>query len=65
MTMPTDAPKSFRLTLTDGVAEVSLDRPEKKNPLTFESYAELRDWFRGLVYRDDVKVVIFGSNGGN
>ena len=35
MTMPTDAPKSFRLTLTDGVAEVSLDRPEKKNPLTF------------------------------
>jgi enoyl-CoA hydratase/carnithine racemase len=63
--MPTDAPVNFRLTLTDGIAEVSLDRPEKKNPLTFESYAELRDWFRGLVYRDDVKVVIFGSNGGN
>jgi hypothetical protein len=56
---------NFRLNLTDGIAEVSLDRPERKNPLTFESYAELRDWFRGLVYRDDVKVVIFGSNGGN
>jgi hypothetical protein len=28
----------------------SLDRPDRKNPLTFESYAELRDWFRGLVY---------------
>jgi enoyl-CoA hydratase/carnithine racemase len=63
--MTSQTPQHFRLNLTDGIAEVSLDRPERKNPLTFESYAELRDWFRGLVYRDDVKVVIFGSNGGN
>lgn len=63
--MTSDTPQHFRLDLTDGIAEVSLDRPERKNPLTFESYAELRDWFRALVYRDDVKVVIFGSNGGN
>ena len=47
------------------IARVSLDRPERKNPLTFESYAELRDWFQELHYCDDVDVVIFGSNGGN
>jgi enoyl-CoA hydratase/carnithine racemase len=63
--MTSERPQHFRLSLSGGIAEVSLDRPERKNPLTFESYAELRDWFRGLVYRDDVKVVIFGSNGGN
>ena len=50
---------------TDRVARVSLDRPERKNPLTFESYAELRDWFRALPYSDDIDVVVFGSNGGN
>jgi enoyl-CoA hydratase/carnithine racemase len=44
---------------------VRLDRPDRKNPLTFESYAELRDWFRALPYADDVDVVVFGSNGGN
>ena len=43
----------------------ALDRPDRKNPLTFDSYAELRDWFRALPYRDDVKAVVFGSNGGN
>ena len=36
------------------VATITLDRPEKKNPLTFDSYAELRDLFRGLVYASDV-----------
>ncbi len=55
----------FRCELRDGIAHVALDRPERKNPLTFESYAELRDWFRDLVYDDTVRVVIFGSNGGN
>ena len=44
---------------------ISLTRPERKNPLTFESYAELRDTFRALAYADDVKVVVFASNGGN
>ena len=47
------------------IARVCLDRPERKNPLTFDSYAELRDWFRDLHYCSDVDVVIFGSNGGN
>ena len=55
----------FNCDITDGIATVSLDRPERKNPLTFDSYAELRDWFRDLAYADDVKVVIFAPNGGN
>lgn len=48
-----------------GVATLRLDRPERKNPLTFDSYAELRDWFRELHHADGVKAVVFGSNGGN
>jgi enoyl-CoA hydratase/carnithine racemase len=55
----------FRLEMVGRVARVSLDRPERKNPLTFESYASLRDWFRALPYSDAVDVVVFGSNGGN
>lgn len=55
----------FKLEIIDGIANVALDRPDRKNPLTFESYAELRDWFRDLVYDDEVKAVVFNSNGGN
>ncbi len=55
----------FKLTISEGIAHVALDRPERKNPLTFDSYAELRDWFRDLAYADDVKAVVFNSNGGN
>ena len=40
------------------VATITLDRPERKNPLTFESYAELRDLFRGLAYASDVRAVV-------
>jgi len=47
------------------VATITLDRPDKKNPLTFDSYAELRDLFRGLVYASDVKAVVVGGAGGN
>jgi len=65
MPMERIAPKHFNCRIADAVAVLSLDRPERKNPLTFESYAELRDWFRALVYADDVKAVVFGSNGGN
>ncbi|MEQ5828472.1 enoyl-CoA hydratase family protein [Sulfitobacter sp. NFXS29] len=57
--------KHFQCEIKDRIATVRLDRPDRKNPLTFDSYAELRDWFRDLVYADDVDVVIFGSNGGN
>ncbi|MFK5997795.1 MAG: enoyl-CoA hydratase family protein [Rhodobacterales bacterium] len=55
----------FLCDIANGIATISLDRPERKNPLTFDSYAELRDWFRDLSYSDDVHVVVFASNGGN
>ncbi|GFE51375.1 enoyl-CoA hydratase [Roseobacter cerasinus] len=55
----------FNCRIEGRIATVQLDRPERKNPLTFDSYAELRDWFRDLVYADDVDVVVFASNGGN
>lgn len=58
-------PKHFRLRVEGGVAAISLDRPERKNPLTFESYAELRDWFRALTYDDEVKTVVILPQGGN
>lgn len=47
------------------VATITLNRPERKNPLTFESYAELRDLFRQLAYAKDIHVVIFRGAGGN
>jgi enoyl-CoA hydratase/carnithine racemase len=49
----------------DRVATITLNRPERKNPLTFESYAELRDLFRRLSYADDVKAVVLTGAGGN
>ena len=55
----------FLCRIEDGIATVSLNRPDRKNPLTFQSYAELRDWFRDLAYDDTVKAVVFASNGGN
>jgi len=47
------------------VATIMLNRPEKKNPLTFESYAELRDLFLGLQHASDVRVVVLTGAGGN
>ena len=58
-------PEHFLWEVSGRIATLRLNRPERKNPLTFESYAEMRDLFRDLVYADDVDVVIFGSNGGN
>lgn len=59
-------PKHFLWRLDDeGVATITLNRPERKNPLTFESYAELRDTFRALVYSNDVKAVIITGAGDN
>lgn len=55
----------FRCKIEDGIARISHDRPKRKNPFTFESYAELRDWFRTLVYSDDVHAVVILPNGGN
>ncbi|MGY9011600.1 MAG: enoyl-CoA hydratase-related protein, partial [Rhodobacterales bacterium] len=65
MTQGKSIPKHFNLLVTNGIAEISLTDVDKKNPLTFESYAELRDWFRNLVYDDQINAVVFGSNGGN
>jgi enoyl-CoA hydratase/carnithine racemase len=58
-------PKTFQWDVDGKVASIRLDRPERKNPLTFESYAELRDLFRDLVYADDIDAVVFLPNGGN
>ncbi|MDF2371132.1 MAG: enoyl-CoA hydratase family protein [Rhizobiaceae bacterium] len=58
-------PKHFNWQMEGRVAIIRLDRPDRKNPLTFESYAELRDCFRDLVYAEDVDAVVFASNGGN
>ena len=65
MNPETFAPEHFQWRFADGVATVTLDRPEKKNPLTFESYAELRDLFRALVYVASVKAVVICGAGGN
>jgi len=58
-------PLHFLWELDEGTARVRLNRPERKNPLTFESYAELRDTFRELVYTDDVRVIVLLPNDGN
>jgi enoyl-CoA hydratase/carnithine racemase len=58
-------PQHFLWQVDGKVARVRLDRPERKNPLTFDSYAELRDTFRELRYAEDVDAVVFLPNGGN
>lgn len=58
-------PKHFLCRIEGSIAQISLDRPERKNPLTFDSYAELRDWFRALAYSEDIHAVVFMPNGGN
>lgn len=55
----------FNWACEDGVATITLNRPERKNPLTFDSYAELRDTFRSLNYADDVHAVVINGAGGN
>ena len=58
-------PTHFIWNFADGVATITLNRPERKNPLTFESYAELRDTFRALTDAREVKVVVMHGAGGN
>jgi len=55
----------FRWHSEERVGFIELDRPDKKNPLTFESYAELRDLFRALAYDRDVRCVVMSGAGGN
>jgi len=64
-TYATYAAERFRWSVDDRVATITLDRPERKNPLTFASYAELRELFRGLVYARDVAAVVLAGSGGN
>jgi len=53
-------------TSDDGhVATIRLNRPDRKNPLTFDSYAELRDLFRDLAYASDVRAIVLTGSGGN
>jgi len=58
-------PQHFRWSLDGAVGTIMLARPDRKNPLTFESYAELRDMFGALVYADAVKAVVIAGEGGN
>jgi enoyl-CoA hydratase/carnithine racemase len=55
----------FEWQASEGVATITLNRPERKNPLTFASYAELRDLFGKLKYANDVKAVVVHGAGGN
>ena len=55
----------FRFAVSEGVATLTLDRPERKNPLTFDAYAELRDLFRALASAGDVKALIITGAGEN
>lgn len=57
--------KHFLWQVVDGVATITLNRPERKNPLTFESYAELRDLFHQLKWATDVKAVVLIGAGDN
>lgn len=59
------AAKHFAWSFAEGVGTVTLNRPERKNPLTFDSYAELRDLFRALTYATDVKAIVVTGAGGN
>jgi 1,4-dihydroxy-2-naphthoyl-CoA synthase len=59
------AARHFQFAVDGGVATLTLDRPERKNPLTFDSYAELRDLFRALAQADDVKALVLSGAGGN
>jgi enoyl-CoA hydratase/carnithine racemase len=58
-------PQHFQWTLQDRVGVITLNRPERKNPLTFESYAELRDFFRALVGVKEVRALVITGAGGN
>jgi enoyl-CoA hydratase/carnithine racemase len=59
------APEHFLWKFEDGVATITLNRPERKNPLTFDSYEELRSTFYALDHNYQVKVVVLRGAGGN
>src|SRR5258705_11946610 len=59
------SPRHFLLAVKAGVATVTLNRPERKNPLTFESYRELTDFFRACAFDDPGKEIVVTGAGGN
>jgi enoyl-CoA hydratase/carnithine racemase len=59
------SPAHFLLAVVDGVATVTLNRPERKNPLTFESYRELVNFFKACAIDDEVKAIVVTGAGGN
>jgi enoyl-CoA hydratase/carnithine racemase len=59
------SPVHFKLEVEGKTAVVTLNRPERKNPLTFHSYAELRDFFHALQFEEEVKTVVVTGAGGN
>jgi enoyl-CoA hydratase/carnithine racemase len=65
MTATSYVPETFLWKVAGGVGVITLNRPERKNPLTFESYAELRDLFRRLAADTDIRAVVIAGAGGN
>ena len=57
--------QNFQFEVSRAVATITLNRPDRKNPLTFESYSELRDLFRAMAHADDVKVIVLTGAGEN
>jgi enoyl-CoA hydratase/carnithine racemase len=57
--------RNFKFEVKDATAIITLNRPERKNPLTFESYAELRDLFRSFCDASDVKAIVITGAGDN
>jgi enoyl-CoA hydratase/carnithine racemase len=65
LTLAGYAARHFGWRVREGVATITLNRPERKNPLTFDSYAELRDLFGQLRFATDVHVVVLEGSGEN
>jgi enoyl-CoA hydratase/carnithine racemase len=65
MSLANYAARHFQWSVDGALGRIVLNRPERKNPLTFESYAELRDLFRGLVAEPAVKAVVVSGAGDN
>jgi enoyl-CoA hydratase/carnithine racemase len=65
MSLANYVPENFLWRIEGRVGVITLNRPERKNPLTFESYAELRDLFRRLGAEDSVKAIVMTGAGGN
>jgi enoyl-CoA hydratase/carnithine racemase len=57
--------RNFLLGVKDGVATITLNRPDRKNPLTFDSYGELRELFRAMAYAEDVHAIVITGAGDN